>query len=197
MPLEGPVERLSEQDYFEVGLALLAEGGIAAVTIANLCDRLGVTKGSFYHHFAGGPDFQQRLLTYWSADRAGQLIATVEATPDPYDRITLLKRIAVDLQHEAESAIRAWARSDSRAAEVQRRVDAGRTRALTEAFIDAGVPRRKAPTLAQIGLTILIGTQQQSAQVDRKRLAAMFDEYQAWLEASMVLPGRRSHSKIS
>jgi AcrR family transcriptional regulator len=191
------VERLSEQDYFEVGLGLLAEGGIAAVTIANLCDRLGVTKGSFYHHFAGGPDFQQRLLTYWSADRAGQLIAMVEATPDPHDRITLLKRIAVDLHHEAESAIRAWARSDSRAADVQQRVDSGRQQALTEAFVDAGIPRRRASTLAQIGMAILIGTQQRSAEVDRRRLATMFDEYQAWLEASMVLPVRRPHSKIS
>jgi AcrR family transcriptional regulator len=197
MPVERPVERLSEQDYYEVGLALLAEGGIAAVTIANLCDRLGVTKGSFYHHFAGGPDFQQRLLTYWSADRAEQLIALVEATPDPHDRITLLKQIAVSLQHEAESAIRAWARSDPRAADVQRRVDSARTWALTDAFIDVGIPRRRASTLAQIGMAILIGSQQQSAEVDRKRLAAMFDEYQAWLEASMVLPVRRPHSKIS
>ena len=108
------VERLDVQDYFEVGLDLLAEGGLASVTIANLCERLGVTKGSFYHHFAGGPDFQQRLLTYWSEDRVHHLIEMVESTPDPLDRITLMKRMAVELHHEAESAIRAWARSDER-----------------------------------------------------------------------------------
>jgi AcrR family transcriptional regulator len=191
------VERLTERDYFEIGLDLLAEGGLASVTIANLCERLGVTKGSFYHHFAGGPDFQQRLLTYWSEDRAGRLIEMVDRTPDPLDRIPLLKRMGIELNHEAESAIRAWARSDGRAAETQRRVDAERERALTEAFVDAGIPRKKASTLAQIGLAILIGTQQQTTAVDRRRLAAMFDEYQAWLEASMVLPAQRRGRKIS
>jgi len=182
------VERLSERDYFEVGMDLLAEGGLVSVTIANLCERLGVTKGSFYHHFVGGPDFQQRLLTYWAEDRAAQLIEMVEATPNPLDRITMMKHMGVELHHEAESAIRAWARSDPRAAETQRRVDTERERALTEAFVDAGIPRKKASTLAQIGLAILIGNQQQTSPVDRKRLAVMFDEYQSWLEASMVLP---------
>jgi AcrR family transcriptional regulator len=191
------MERLDEQDYFEIGLDLLAEGGLASVTIANLCGRLGVTKGSFYHHFASGPDFQQRLLTYWSEDRVRHLVEMVESTTEPLDRITLMKRMAVELHHEAESAIRAWARSDERAAETQRRVDAGREGALTDAFTDAGIPKKKAATLAQIGLGILIGTQQQTNTVDRKRLAAMFDEYQSWLEASMVLPAQRRGRKIS
>jgi AcrR family transcriptional regulator len=191
------VDRLSERDYFEVGLDLLAEGGLSSVTIANLCERLGVTKGSFYHHFAGGPDFQHRLLTYWSEDRTRDLIEIVESTPDPLDRIPLMKRMGVELHHEAESAIRAWARSDKRAAETQRRVDSDRERVLTEAFVDAGIPHPKASTLAQVGLAILIGTQQQTRAVDRRRLAAMFDEYQSWLEASMVLPTRRRGRKIS
>jgi AcrR family transcriptional regulator len=191
------MDRLSERDYFEVGLDLLAEGGLSSVTIANLCERLRVTKGSFYHHFAGGPDFQQRLLTYWSEDRARDLIEIVESTPDPLDRIPLMKRMGVELHHEAESAIRAWARSDARAAETQRWVDAERERVLTKAFVEAGIPEKKASTLAQIGLAILIGMQQQTTAVDRKRLAAMFDEYQSWLEASMVLPTRRRGRKIS
>jgi AcrR family transcriptional regulator len=191
------VDRLSERDYLEVGLDLLAEGGLSSVTIANLCERLGVTKGSFYHHFAGGPDFQQRLLTYWSEDRARDLIELVESTPDPLDRIPLMKRMGVELHHEAESAIRAWARSDGRAAETQRQVDSERERVLTEAFVDAGIPPNKASTLAQVGLAILIGTQQRTHAVDRRRLAAMFDEYQSWLEASMVLPTRRRGRKIS
>jgi hypothetical protein len=109
----------------------------------------------------------------------------------------MMKHMGVELHHEAESAIRAWARSDPRAAETQRRVDAEREGALTEAFVAAGIPRKKASTLAQIGLAILIGNQQQTSPVDRKRLAVMFDEYQSWLEASMVLPAQRGARKIS
>ena len=41
---------LNRNDYFEAGLDLLAEGGVQAQTIANLCERLAITKGSFYHH---------------------------------------------------------------------------------------------------------------------------------------------------
>ena len=56
------------RDHFlEAGLDLLAEGGVSAVTIAALCDRLGVTKGSFYHRFDDVAAFHAALLSSWEA----------------------------------------------------------------------------------------------------------------------------------
>jgi hypothetical protein len=64
----------------------------------------------------------------------------VESTPDPLDRIPLMKHKGVEPHRKAESAIRAWARSDGPAAETQRPVDSEGERVLTEAFVDAGIP---------------------------------------------------------
>ena len=43
--------------YFAAAYELLVTHGCGGVTIAALCDRLGVTKGSFYHHFADMAEF--------------------------------------------------------------------------------------------------------------------------------------------
>jgi AcrR family transcriptional regulator len=176
------VDRLRKPDYFEAGLELLASGGIGAVTISALCYRLGVTKGSFYHHFSSQTVFQDEILAYWATERADQLMPLIEAM-DPIERLEALKRGAVALRHESESAIRAWARTNTAAAATQARVDHDREMHLAGFLADAGIPRERAALLARIGMSILIATQQLERPVDRKRLMAAFDEYQRWLES--------------
>jgi AcrR family transcriptional regulator len=171
----------SKDDYYRAALDLLADGGVDSLTIANLCARLGVTTGSFYAHFAGIREFHTAFLEQWEVGRVYQLKQQVEFTTDPLDRIDLLRRLAVGVNHEAESAIRGWARTNPLVAEFQRRVDRTREEALVQAFLDIGIDDEEASVLARIGLTILVGTQQIEDKVDRKRLDALFSEYQCWL----------------
>ncbi|HZP15714.1 MAG TPA: TetR/AcrR family transcriptional regulator, partial [Nocardioides sp.] len=63
----------SKDDYFRVALDLLADGGVDALTIANLCGALGVTTGSFYAHFSGIGDFHDALLEHWETGRTSSL----------------------------------------------------------------------------------------------------------------------------
>jgi AcrR family transcriptional regulator len=177
------VSTLTREHYLAVGLDLLAEGGVNAVTIAALCDGLGVTKGSFYHHFASGPDFHLALLAGWE-QTTYEKIEQARAVGDSHKRLSVLKELGVAAHHEAESAIRAWARSYEPAAAVVRRVDAAREENLVESFRAIGIPLTRARHLARIGLATLIGTQSLERPVDRKRLLAVFDEYQEWLEAA-------------
>ena len=44
--------RLSVDDWVQEGFRVLAEDGVKALTLGQLCSRLGVTKGSFYWHFS-------------------------------------------------------------------------------------------------------------------------------------------------
>ena len=174
--------RQSKDDYYRTALELLAEGGVGALTMVNLCARLGVTTGSFYAHFGGIREFHAAFLEQWADGRVYALKAQTDATPDPLQRIDLLRRIAVSVNHEAESAIRGWARTNPVVAEFQRRVDRVREEVLTQAFLDIGIDKKEAHVLARIGLTILVGTQQIEEKVDRKRLDALLSEYQRWLE---------------
>jgi AcrR family transcriptional regulator len=175
--------RQSKDDYYRTALDLLADGGVGALTIAKLCSVLGVTTGSFYAHFAGIREFHAAFLAQWEAGRLYLLNEQVEATTDPLGRIDLLRRLAVAVNHEAESAIRGWARTNPMVAEFQRRVDRAREDALTQAFLDIDIDSEEARVLARIGLTILVGTQQIEDQVDRQRLDGLFSEYQRWLGA--------------
>jgi AcrR family transcriptional regulator len=183
--------RQSKDDYYRTALDLLADGGVDSLTIANLCGGLGVTTGSFYAHFAGIREFHSAFLGHWEAGRVYHLKEQVDATINPLDRIDLLRRLAVAVNHEAESAIRGWARTNPATAEFQRRVDQTREQALAQAFIDIGIEDSEAQVLARIGLTILVGTQQIEERVDRDRLDALLSEYQRWLGSRRTDLGSR------
>ena len=192
----------SKEGYYRTALDRLAEGGVDALTIAHLCTRLGVTTGSFYSHFAGIREFHRAFLEQWEEGRVYQLKEQVAATTDPVARIGLLRHIAVSVNHEAESAIRGWARTNPVVAEFQRRVDQTREDLLTQAFLDAGIDGHEVRILARIGLTILVGTQQIEERVDRSRLDDLLSEYQQWLESRRYnmeqlpsVPDRRGHRR--
>ncbi len=104
----GPHDR---ESYFRAAYDLLAEHGSAGVTVAALCDRVGVTKGSFYHHFIDLPDFVEALATRWQA-WVEHIIDTCLAEPDLLRRYELAANNHVVLVTGAEPAIYAWARTE-------------------------------------------------------------------------------------
>ncbi|HZC72640.1 MAG TPA: TetR/AcrR family transcriptional regulator [Jatrophihabitans sp.] len=170
------MERLTPEDYFREALVVLGDYGSEALTIAMLCERLGITKGSFYHHFGGMPGFVTQLLEYWAREHSDRLIKISRAQPDPTLRIATLNDLGVGLPHASEAAIRAWARSSPEVAEVVTRVDRRRERHLVDAIAALGIDRAHARVLARIGLNLLIGVQQREHPVDLKRLRQMFEE---------------------
>jgi AcrR family transcriptional regulator len=79
--------RKSKQDWLEVGLKTLGEFGENGLTIERLTGTLGVTKGSFYHHFRNVEDFREQLIAFW----ADQYLSTSSNLPDdPGELIALL-----------------------------------------------------------------------------------------------------------
>ena len=79
--------RKSKQDWLEKGLKILAKESLNGLTIDKMALELGVTKGSFYHHFKNARDFEERLLGYW----ANQYLSTTATLPE--DIKTALKQI--------------------------------------------------------------------------------------------------------
>lgn len=170
------MERLRAEDYYREAFAILGESGSESMTIALLCERLDVTKGSFYHHFAGMPGFTESLLAFWESEHSERLIAMSKAQPDAALRITGLIDIGIGLPHAPEAAIRAWGRSNPEVAEVVARVDKRRERHLVDAMVALGVERARARILTRIAMNLLVGTQQREHPVDLKRLRQMFEE---------------------
>lgn len=120
-------EVATEQDWLDEGLAILAAQGVPALTIELLCERLALTKGSFYHHFRGMPAYRVALLDHFEARFTTAFIDTVESGA----RVPAAVRLEnlLDLVTRAvappglEVAVRAWAQQDDQARAVQERVD--------------------------------------------------------------------------
>jgi AcrR family transcriptional regulator len=101
---------LGPDAYFVAAYELLGERGYDSVTIGGLCERLGVTKGSFYHHFADMPAFVAAFADQarqWNADR----FTSFEAEPDPLRRWERMANELPDWGGPAEVQLRAWARA--------------------------------------------------------------------------------------
>lgn len=170
------MDRLSAEDYFPEALAILGEQGSQALTIAALCERLEVTKGSFYHHFGGMPGFVDQLLSYWEREHSDRLIAISKSQPDPTLRITTLTEMGVNLPHASESAIRAWGRSSPDVAAVVERVDKRRERHCTDAIAALGIDRPRARLLGRIAVDLLVGIQTREVPPEPKRIRQMLEE---------------------
>ena len=164
------------RDYFQCGLTLLAESGVGGLTIAALCAGLGVTKGSFYHHFGGMPGYVTALLEHWETEHSSALIERSAGDIDPVRRQWNLIDIAVSLPHGAESALRAWGRSNEEVAAVLTRVDQAREDHLTASMSGLGLEPHRARLMAVTAMAVLVGTQQRERQVDTARLREMLGE---------------------
>jgi AcrR family transcriptional regulator len=183
-----PPEGLSRTAYYEAGLDLLAEGGHASLTIAALCHRLGVTKGSFYHHFGDMAEYVALLLEHWESEHATRLIALSESVTEPGERFDLLEGIAVGLPHGAEAAIRAWSWNNDTVTAAQERVDRARLAHLTSAGVDAGLEPARAKRMAKISLSVLVGMQLLERPARRQSMEEVFSELRAWVLESEATP---------
>jgi AcrR family transcriptional regulator len=89
-------ERLSRDAWIRSALEAIAEGGLAAVAVAPLAERLGVTKGSFYWHFPTREALIEAALASWEEAHTAAVIAEIEAaSTNPLQQLRLLiKRVS-------------------------------------------------------------------------------------------------------
>lgn len=178
--------RRQRDEYFSVALEILSRSGFKSLTITELCTRLGVTKGSFHHHFGVYDEFVRELISYWELTYSDLQAKAVQETPGFEDRLSALAERATALPHEAESALRSWAGANSDVAEAIRRVDHHREELLQEALCDVGIDIDTAAVYARMSISILIGAQQRLKPVDRSALAEQFNALTSVLLAQMA-----------
>jgi len=151
-------DRLNRQDWLKAALGALARDGVAALRVEPLAKKLGVTKGSFYWHFADRPALLTAVLAEWERRATDAIIVEVEAAGgDAAAHLALLFRITAAADGRLDSAVRAWAQNDSAAAAVQARVDGRRFTYLEAQFAALGFPAAEAASRARLSYQALIG----------------------------------------
>jgi AcrR family transcriptional regulator len=168
---------VTRQAYFEAALEVLAEHGFTELNVGRLCRGLGVTSGSFYHHFGGWPGFVEQLLAHWENRQVLILRERNFGTGGPSADFTALMDLTLELPHEAEAAIRAWAMNDETVRAAQKRVDAARLRTVGKAVKAIVGDRAVARTLTSLGMAMLVGHQQLASAGEHSELTALLAEY--------------------
>lgn len=167
---------LSRQAYFETALEVLAELGYGGLKLAEVCNRLGVTTGSFYHYFTSWPVFTRELIQHWLEARTVQHVEFVRAVSDPRERLDSLIQIGRTLPHGAEAAIRSWSSADSTVHAVQAEVDRQRFDTLYESALEVLGDERQAQLFASWGMYLLIGYEQALLPRDSGAFAWISDQ---------------------
>jgi AcrR family transcriptional regulator len=113
-------KRLSAEDWVHAGLVALARRGPDALKADVLAKELGVSRGSFYWHFADLGAYHAAVIARWGDTATQAIIREIERTAIGEERLRALLRRAFTADAALEIGMRGWAASDT---EVRRQVD--------------------------------------------------------------------------
>jgi len=153
----------SKQGWLDAGLQLLSQEGITALRIDRLAAALTLSKGSFYHHFAGISGYRLDLLDYYEDRCTTSHIRLVDAEAEhsPGDKLDRLRQVvAADDKWgpELDIAIRAWASQDDDARAMLERVDATRMAYLESILLDQTGDPQQARDISRLLYLLLVGS---------------------------------------
>ena len=116
-------DQLSAQDWLDQGLKTLTTQGYAALKADPLAKAMGVSRGSFYWHFADIGAFHTAVLKAWREVAAEAIIAHVEAASADADPLLVLLQRVYSEKLALERAVRSWATFDAAAKSAVQAID--------------------------------------------------------------------------
>jgi AcrR family transcriptional regulator len=152
--------RRSEVDWIAIGLQLLAEQGHTRLTVADLCARSGLTKGSLYHHYPDMGSFRAALLAAWRERNTERLILEAERQTSVAEKSRVLDSLAQALDPALERAVRNWAAHEAQARDAVQQVDRQRIEYLATLCRDEGHSAADARDNAILTYAMYLGLQQ-------------------------------------
>lgn len=174
--------RKSKQNWLESGIQILAQEGLKGLTIDKMALELGVTKGSFYHHFQNARNFEEQLLGYW----ADQYLSTAGSiAEEEAELLPLLDTIMEETFSpitEPEIAIRMWAQQDEMARPYVEKVDVFRRKFVFKVFSSLTRNEQQAGLMADMLFTITIGSMTSFPRVSPDRVLELYREFKRLYE---------------
>ncbi len=177
---------VSREAYFETGLEVLSDLGYGGLKLAEVCHRLGVTTGSFYHYFTNWPAYTKELVAYWVHERTVLVIEAARGETNPRRRIDILIQAGLGLPHGAEAAIRVWSSLDSHVHAVQAEVDRQRFDIMCESAYEILQSERQAEVFAAWAVYLLVGYEQSALPPDPAALEWIAGQLRVALDSDVL-----------
>lgn len=167
------------QQWLDAGLQTLKEFGAPGLTIERLMGQVGLSKGSFYHHFGGMAGFKTAFLSHYEAAFTTRYIDAVQQDPHAAARVKIGRLLdmvcAEDDDWYLEVALRAWALQDPEVRQAQERVDRIRVDYLCGLWLDASGDAEQAARMGRLLYLILIGAGQLRPPVLAGELRGLYE----------------------
>lgn len=149
--------------WTQAALAALRDGGPAAIRVEAIARTLGVSKGSFYWHFADRKALVEAAIAQWEAQSTAAIIAESERGATADDKLRrLLATVSPTFDRArppGELLLYLRAEEEGVRASVER-VVARRLDYVTDLLVELGVDRREARRRAALALTVTVGMHQ-------------------------------------
>ena len=169
-------EQLSAKDWLDQGLKTLTASGFTALKAEPLAKAMGVSRGSFYWHFADIGAFHAAILEHWRDVAAEQVIANLEAASGNADPLPRLLRGTFGNRPALENAVRTWASFDPKARAAVQAIDRRRLSYVEGLFRAGGLPPDAARARAQIIYWAYLGYALSEQPLPKARQAAVIEE---------------------
>ncbi len=176
MKTEAKIDQLSAEDWLDQGLKTLTESGFTALKAEPLAKAMGVSRGSFYWHFADVGAFHAALLTRWREIMTEQIITNLEQSAEGEGRINELLRRAFGGRLMLEVAVRTWATLDPTARAAVQAIDRRRLSYIESLLVASRFPPEIARARAQILYWAFLGFTLSEKSLPKSRQAEITDE---------------------
>jgi AcrR family transcriptional regulator len=138
-------------EWIQAAIEALVHGGEPGVRVEALARDLGVTKGSFYWHFADRAALLDGVLERWEQGARAELEEAGRGASSEERIATLLRRLARPATGIPEAEIHAWARRERGVAERVWEVERARVVFLKSQLAGMGASLVDAHRLAEAG----------------------------------------------
>lgn len=174
-------EQLSADDWISQGIKALTKNGFTALKADPLAKAIGVSRGSFYWHFADLGAFHAAVLKRWREIAAEEIIAGIEADSD--EPLKTLLRRTFGARLDLERAVRNWAAFGPAAQAAVRAIDRRRLDYIEALLARRGLSAATAQARAQILYWTFLGFALSGAPLPPARLQGLLDEIQKMVSA--------------
>jgi len=170
-----------DRDWIAAAREMLMEGGIAAVQINALAQKLGVTRGGFYWRFRNRQDLLDHLLLDWQNSNTRKFLMALDRAGTPQERYRRIVRMLIeerDFNPALDAAVRQWGQVDKDVGDKVREADLQRIEALQRLFFEAGEDKQDAMVRARIVYFHQIGyyaLDMRETREERRALAPIYD----------------------
>ncbi len=154
-------QSLTAEQWAITALDAIAEAGMKGVAVEPLARRLGVTKGSFYWHFANRKALLQTALEFWERRETDEVLARAAQEQDPRKRLARLFREADGSRRAGRLYLALASTTENRLIqETVRRVMDHRLEFLHGCYIDMGLCEEEAHDRAVLAYAVFLGNLQ-------------------------------------